>query len=155
MDERSHARAVNLSLLDGHVLLIAILNAKVGKPCSRGKLTEFAALAVLPAYCQKTAFHDEASSRAATRTWRSSLGTLRLEDEFEPALHLGIDFWLRSGGGIFLDLLLEVLVLGEVPGIVFLAMQVPAFGAKLLERLVELQRRAQRRHQVLDPVSSS
>ena len=59
-------------------------------------------------------------------------------------------FGCAAVAAYFLDLLLEVLVLGEIPGVVFPAVQVPAFGTELLERLVEFERRAQRCNQVLD-----
>ncbi len=74
----------------------------------------------------------------------------RLEGRKEPPLHFGVDLRLRGAFGVFLDLLPQVLVTREDPGLVLPFVQVPAFGPELLEGVVEFDRGALRRDEVLD-----
>ena len=56
---------------------------------------------------------------------------------------------MRRTLGVFLDFLAQVLVAVEEPRIFFVFVQIPAFRAQLVERLVEFNRLSQRCHQVL------
>ena len=64
----------------------------------------------------------------------------RLEGRQEPPLHFGVDLGLRGAFGVFLDLLPQVLVAREDPGLVLPLVQVPAFGPELVEGVVEFDR---------------
>ena len=74
----------------------------------------------------------------------------RLEDRQQPPLHLGVDLRLRGAVGVFLDLLPQVLVASRRPRRRSPAGAGTSIRSELLERVVELDRGALRRDEVLD-----
>ena len=87
---------------------------------------------------------------ARTVAEAEAFASLGLEDRVQTALQFRVDLRLRRPFGVFLDLLAQVLVAVEEPVFLLVAVQIPAFGAQLLERVVEFDRRPVRGDEVLD-----